>query len=59
MKISDLRKRRNRKPFCPFRVRLSSGELLTVEHFENLSVQEDEEEMKKNYSTFGRRPIGI
>jgi hypothetical protein len=45
MKIADLKKMRNREPFRPFQIHLSSGEILAIEHFENMSMPENETEM--------------
>ena len=45
MKISDIKKMRNRAPFRPFEVHLTTGEVLPVQHPENMSVPEDEAEM--------------
>lgn len=45
MKIVDLKKMRNRAPFRPFQIHLTNGEVLVVEHPENMSIPEDEAEM--------------
>ena len=45
MKVVDLKKMRNRAPFRPFQIHLTTGETLIVEHPENMSVPEDETEM--------------
>lgn len=45
MKIADLKRMRNRAPFRRFQIHLTSGEILPVEHPENMSVPEDEAEM--------------
>jgi len=45
MKTDGIRKMRNRAPFRPFEVHLTTGEILPVEHPENMSLPEDEREM--------------
>ena len=45
MKIADLKKMRSRAPFRPFQIHLTNGEVLLVEHPENVSMPEDETEM--------------
>ena len=45
MKIADLKKMRSRAPFRPFQIHLTNGEILLVEHPENMSMPEDEAEM--------------
>ncbi len=45
MKLTDIRKMRDRAPFRPFQIHLTSGEILPVEHPENMSVPEDEKEL--------------
>ena len=45
MRITDLKKMRNRAPFRPFQIHLANGETLAVEHPENMSIPEDEAEM--------------
>jgi hypothetical protein len=45
MKIDEIRKMRNRAPFRPFQVHLTSGEILAVEHPENMSLPDDEKEL--------------
>jgi len=45
MKIGELKKMRNRAPFRPFQVHLVSGEVLAVEHPENMLLPQDENEM--------------
>ena len=45
MKIDDIRRMRNRAPFRPFEVHLTTGEILPVEHPENMLLPEDEREM--------------
>jgi len=45
MILDDLKKMRNRAPFRPFRIHLPTGEILPVEHPEQMSLPEDEKEM--------------
>jgi hypothetical protein len=45
MKIADIKKMRNRAPFRAFEVHLTTGEVLPVQHPENMSMPEDETEM--------------
>jgi len=45
MIIADLKKMRNRAPFRPFQIHLTTGEVLPVQHPENMSLPEDEAEM--------------
>lgn len=45
MKIDDLKKMRSRAPFRPFQIHLANGEILPVEHPENMSLPGDETEM--------------
>jgi hypothetical protein len=45
MKTTDLKKMQNRAPFRPFQIHLTSGEILPVEHLENMSMPADEEEL--------------
>lgn len=45
MKIADFKKMRSRAPFRPFQIHLTNGDILLVEHPENMSMPEDETEM--------------
>ena len=45
MKLDKIKKMRNRAPFRPFQVHLTTGEILPVQHPEQMSLPEDEEEM--------------
>ncbi|HEY0551177.1 MAG TPA: hypothetical protein VGF13_16345 [Verrucomicrobiae bacterium] len=45
MKISEIRQMRNRAPFRPFQIHLVSGEVLPVQHPEQMSLPEDEKEL--------------
>ncbi len=45
MKIDDLRKMGHRAPFRPFQIHLTNGQILSVEHPENMSLPADETEM--------------
>ena len=45
MRIADIKKMRNRAPFRSFEVHLTTGEVLPVEHPDNMSVPDDETEM--------------
>ena len=45
MKISEIRQMRNRAPFRPFQIHLVSGEILPVQHPEQMSLPEDEKEL--------------
>ena len=45
MKVVDLKQMRNRAPFRAFQIHLTSGEILPVEHPENMSLPEDETEI--------------
>jgi hypothetical protein len=40
MDIGELRKRWHRRPFRAFRIRLSDGDEITVEHPENFAIDE-------------------
>jgi len=44
MKLDDVRKMRNRTPFRPFQIHLTTGEVLPVEHPESMSLPDDEKE---------------
>jgi hypothetical protein len=45
MKIEELKKMHHQAPFRPFQIHLTSGEVLAVEHPENMSMPEDEKEL--------------
>jgi hypothetical protein len=45
MKIADIKKMRNRAPFRSFEVHLTTGEVLPVEHPDNMSMPHDETEL--------------
>jgi len=45
MKLDDVRKMRNRTPFRPFQIHLTTGEVLPVEHPESMSLPDDEKEL--------------
>jgi hypothetical protein len=45
MKLSRIRQMRNRTPFRPFQIHLTNGDILAVQHPEQMSLPEDEEEM--------------
>jgi hypothetical protein len=45
MKLDDLRKMRNRAPFRPFEIHLTTGEVLAVGHPESMSLPDDEREI--------------
>jgi hypothetical protein len=45
MKIADIKKMRNRAPFRSFEVHLTTGEVLPVEHPDNMSMPDDEKEL--------------
>ncbi len=45
MKISEIRQMRSRAPFRPFQIHLVSGEVLPVQHPEQMSLPEDEKEL--------------
>ena len=45
MKLDEIRKMRNRAPFRPFNVHLTTGEILLVEHPESMSLPQDEKEL--------------
>jgi hypothetical protein len=45
MKIDEIRRMRNRAPFRPFHMHLTSGEVLPVEHPEQMSLPDDEKEL--------------
>ena len=45
MKLAYVKKLRNRSPFRPFQIHLTSGEVLPVDHPERMSVPADEDEL--------------
>jgi len=45
MKLTRIRQMRNRTPFRPFQIHLTNGEVLPVQHPEQMALPEDEEEM--------------
>ena len=45
MKLTDLKKMRDRAPFRPFNVHLTNGEVLPIEHPENMSAPEDQDDL--------------
>lgn len=45
MKIADVKRMRDRTPFRPFQIHLTTGEVLPVDHPENMSVPADEEDL--------------
>lgn len=45
MKIDELKKMRNRAPFRAFQIHLTTGEVLAVQHPEQMSLPDDEKEM--------------
>jgi hypothetical protein len=45
MKISDLKKMHDRKPFRPFSVHLTSGEVLPVGHPEQISISPEVDDL--------------
>jgi hypothetical protein len=45
MKIDEIRRMRNRAPFRPFHIHLTSGEVLPVEHPEQMSLPDYEKEL--------------
>jgi hypothetical protein len=45
MHIDELKKMRNGAPFRAFQVHLTNGQVLPVEHPENMSLPDDEKEM--------------
>ncbi len=45
MKLDYVKRMRDRTPFRPFQIHLTSGEVLPVDHPENMSVPADEEEL--------------
>jgi hypothetical protein len=45
MKLDYVKRMRDRTPFRPFQIHLTSGEVLPVDHPDNMSVPADEDEM--------------
>jgi hypothetical protein len=45
MKLSDIRQMHNRAPFRPFHIHLTNGEVLPVQHPEQMSLPDDEKEL--------------
>lgn len=45
MKVADIRKMRNRTPFRPFQIHLTTGEILPVSHPEQMSIPNDETQL--------------
>jgi len=45
MNLDEIRKIRNRAPFRPFNVHLTTGEVLPVDHPESMSLPQDEKEL--------------
>lgn len=45
MKMSGLRTALNREPFRPFQIHLTNGEIFAVEHPENMSLPQAEEDV--------------
>ena len=45
MKLAYVKKMRDRSPFRPFQIHLTSGEVLPVDHPDNMSVPADEEDL--------------
>jgi hypothetical protein len=45
MKIAELKKMRSRAPFRHFQIHLTSGEVLPVEHPDNMSMPRDETDL--------------
>ena len=45
MKIDEIRAMRNRAPFRPFQIHLTTGEVLGVRHPEQMSLPDDEKEL--------------
>jgi hypothetical protein len=45
MKLDYVKKMRDRTPFRPFQIHLTTGEVLPVDHPENMSVPAGEDEM--------------
>ena len=45
MKLNYLKKLKARTPFRPFQIHLTSGQVLPVDHPENMSVPADEDDL--------------
>lgn len=45
MKMTIIKRMRDRAPFRPFHIHLTTGEILPVNHPENMAVPEDKTEM--------------
>jgi hypothetical protein len=45
MKLERVKRMKDRTPFRPFQIHLTSGEVLPVDHPDNMSVPADEDEM--------------
>jgi hypothetical protein len=45
MKLAYVKRMRDRTPFRPFQIHLTSGEVLPVDHPDNMSVPADEEDL--------------
>lgn len=45
MRLGAIRKMRDRSPFRPFQIHLSTGEVLPVNHPENMSIPPDETDL--------------
>jgi hypothetical protein len=45
MKLDDVKRMRDRTPFRPFQIHLTTGEVLPVDHPENMSVPADEKDL--------------
>jgi hypothetical protein len=45
MKLDYVKRMRDRTPFRPFQIHLTTGEVLSVDHPENMSIPADEDHM--------------
>jgi hypothetical protein len=45
MKLNFMKRLRRRNPFRPFQIHLNTGEVLTVDHPEQMSVPDDEDDL--------------
>jgi hypothetical protein len=45
MKLDSVKRMRDRNPFRPFQIHLTSGEVLPVDHPESMSVPADEDDL--------------
>jgi hypothetical protein len=45
MKLAYVKRMRDRTPFRPFQIHLTTGEVLPVDHPDNMSVPADEEDL--------------